>query len=59
MSNSALALASASLTLSWACNCSAVASRLGGTLTRPLSRQYSSAKSASRNSSPRNDASRP
>ena len=39
MSKSARALASASLTLSWVCNSSAVASRLGGTLSRPLSAQ--------------------
>ena len=39
MSKSARALASASLTLSWACNSSAVDSKLGGTLYRPLSRQ--------------------
>ena len=34
---------------------SAVARRLGGALTRPLSRQYSSAKSASRNRWPRSE----
>ena len=36
-SKSALPLASASLTLSWDWSSSAVASRLGGTLSRPLS----------------------
>ena len=39
MSKSARALASASLTLSWDWSSSAVASRLGGTLSRPLSAQ--------------------
>ena len=39
MSKSALALASASLTLSWDRSRRAVASRLGGTLSRPLSAQ--------------------
>ena len=39
MSKSARALASASLTLSWDWSRRAVASRLGGTLSRPLSAQ--------------------
>ena len=47
------AFASAPLTLSWDCNSRAVASRLGGTLSRPLSGQLNSAKPASRNSRPR------
>ena len=44
-------VASASDTRSWVCKSSAMHSRLGGTLLRPLSGQYSAAKSASRNSS--------
>jgi len=49
----------ASVTLSWSSSSSAVAKRHGATLARPLSGRYSSAKSASRNICPRNDASRP
>ena len=39
--------------------CLKIANRLGGTLSLPLSAQYSSAKSSSRNSCPRIEASRP
>ena len=59
MSKSARALASASLTLLCACNSNAVASRLGARLAHQLSGQYNSAKSASRNSCLRSDASSP
>jgi len=45
MSKVARRVASASETLSWACSSSAIANRLGGTLGRPKSSQYSPAKS--------------